>query len=344
MSISSTTTFGLLILSLIFTLKSAQCQTVNSTFLTNSVCIKRGRLVHGAVTNIAVNASTVYQLPPGSACDYNSLTLDVGTLLNQQQLTYGGLCLSQASVVFGLVEVLYGDVVKPGEVIDAKTNKICSPQTQNILVVSINNNNTIIKYLPPKSGLYDLLVVREDPLLVNQEFTRLKLTEPVCLERGILVDGIAIISDSTPSYGAYPSLKSCAVDSVLVQPGVRNLQKNVLSATCMKKGLILSGRVLTEPKSTVKVNGTLSNGKTCTADGENGVVANPGVLLLTPKPTPPPVYQPYPQHDEYERRNYKGGDSKKVRDQIDAVADQIDDRLQSKLKQKLRSKGKWDNY
>ena len=344
MSISSTATFGLLILGLVFMLKPAQCQTVNSSFLTNSVCIKRGRLVHGAVTNIAVNASTVYQLPPGSACDYNSLTLDVGTFLNQQQLTYGGLCLSQASVVFGLVEVLYGDVVKPGEVIDPKTNKICSPQTQNILVVNINNNDTIIRYLPPKTGLYDLLVVREDPLLADQQFTRLKLTESVCLERGILVDGIAIISDSTPSYGSYPSLKSCAVDSVLVQPGVRNLQKNVLSPTCMKKGLILSGRVLTEQKSTVKVNGTLSNGKTCTDDGQNGVVASSGVLLLIPKPAPPPVYQPpYPQHDEYERRNYRG-DSKKVRDEFDAVADQIEDRVQSKLKQKLRSKGKWDNY
>ena len=186
-------------------------------------------------------------------------------------------------------------------------------------------------------------MVREDPLLVDQSFTRLKLTESVCLERGILVDGIAIIADSSASYGAYPSLKSCAVDSVLVQPGVRNLQKNVLSATCMKTGLILSGRVLTESKSTVKINGKLSNGKTCTEDGQNGVVANSGVLLLIPKPAPPPVYQPYPQHDEYERRNYKG-DSKKVRDEFDAVADQIEDRVQSKLKQKLRSKNKWDNY
>ena len=345
----------------------ARCESVDFF-----VCIKKGRLVDGAVTaTTPADLDSAVQLEPGKTCQDGSLVLEVGTYLNGKQLTKGGLCLSKATVVYGTVEVLEDDLVIPDP---ADTTK-CS-LTSNIVLLP----TAVFKTLP-KTESKSVLVIQEDRLdkLMEAEYSYSqvkleKLDASVCLERGTIVDGVIDVKSNLEIPSGYR--ESCVAGSVLVQAGVGLKITNKVTvplptAFCMSKGQILSGRVITQ--SYVQVGKELSNKKTCSADGSNSVVANKDVILAIPVKKSPPSYdKPYEYHpgkpaykDEYyqpspyykyneysfprqeERRNYRD-EPKRIdeykrkgksnfRKELGLISDLIDDRVISKLKQKERS-------
>lgn len=336
-------------------------------------CIKRGRLAYGGVSNSDGDPKKA-----GTVCKDSLLALDYGTYIKdngtEKQLTDHGLCLNQAKVEWGIVEILDSDTIyKTGQTIDG-LGTTCSESSTDVVVLSIT---VIVKTLPSKTGVYKLLTVEDNPLLAYHQATTLQ--NAVCLKQGTVVDGELDVDSSLVFPSAY---KSCPAYSVIVEEGVgvpfRNIGVGVSLpiALCMSRSIIISGRVITQKESIVQLNATF-NGKTCTADGENGIVASKGTVLYIAKQAPPstgynkdPEPYSYEKPYEYERnydeyplprqekrrpfkyyddseepRNYRDESNEyrrkgksNIRKELDFLSDLIEDRVQSKLKQKIRSK------